>query len=209
VRLDVLTRRWKLLVAAGVVAAAAAVLAVTVLNRSDETGLPEEFSVEALQTASDDPAGMRQRMRQALGRDDLTDQQRAQLRRNMREVRQTQMNRRLDEYFLATGAQREAVLDRHLDEMLSRMRQRQQQPDRPPGERFGRRADDSRGAARRGPDGRRNPPTREQRKQRSESRNPDMMARRMAYMTAMRQRAQERGIEMPLRRGMGPPPPPR
>lgn len=45
-------------------------------------------------------------------------------------------------------------------------------------------------------------PTREQRKARSESRSPDQGARRMTYMTALRKRAEQRGIQMPR---FGPP----
>jgi hypothetical protein len=52
-----------------------------------------------------------------------------------------------------------------------------------------------------GPDGGRRgdrfgPPSRQERKVRSESRDPDQMARRMTYFTAMRKRAEERGIEL-------------
>jgi hypothetical protein len=42
------------------------------------------------------------------------------------------------------------------------------------------------------------PPSREQRKDHFESRDPDSRARRMAYTSAMQARAQQRGIQMPM-----------
>ena len=62
-------------------------------------------------------------------------------------------------------------------------------------------ARDSREPRRRGPRGM----TREDRKERSESRNPDKVARRMAYFSALRKRAQEKGIDMFPSRGPGGP----
>jgi hypothetical protein len=47
--------------------------------------------------------------------------------------------------------------------------------------------------------------TPEGRKQMSESRDPDRMARRMAYFGAILSRAKERGIEMPFPGGGRPP----
>jgi hypothetical protein len=44
----------------------------------------------------------------------------------------------------------------------------------------------------------------QERKTRSESRDPDAMARRMAYFQALRARAAERGIPMPSGPGGGP-----
>ena len=43
--------------------------------------------------------------------------------------------------------------------------------------------------------------SRSERKERSESRNPDQMARRMAYFSALQKRAAERGVQMPFGRG--------
>jgi hypothetical protein len=48
-----------------------------------------------------------------------------------------------------------------------------------------------------GPGGRRGQATREQRMERTQSRNPDQEARHRAYWEAMQKRAQERGIPMP------------
>jgi hypothetical protein len=148
-----------------------------------------------------------------------------------------QMNKRLDAYFATTDEkQRLAMLDRDIDEMQKRMKERQQReaqagrtggPNaRGPG---GGGSGGSPGAASgtggsgggtgvaRGPQasggapgtagpgggppgGWRGggPPTREQQKMRTESRDPDQSARRMAYFTALRKRAEQRGIQMPM-----------
>ncbi|UCD28633.1 MAG: hypothetical protein JSV03_16380, partial [Planctomycetota bacterium] len=230
-----LIQHKKILAAAGVVLVGAAACAIAMLSGGNEVKLPKEFSVKALQTASEDPAQMRERFREAFQRQDLTEQQRRQLFHNVRQVMEARMDQRLDEYFTANESQRGAVLDRHLDEMRKRMQQwqREREQRRSPGDGDGRRPTagtdrrgddgerrmgmgfDRRGDGRnRGPDGgprdgRRGPPSREARKERSESRNPDARARRMAYFTALRKRAEERGIEMPSFRGMGRPRGPR
>ena len=46
--------------------------------------------------------------------------------------------------------------------------------------------------------------SREERKERSETRDPDRAGRQMAYFAAMRDRATERGIKMPFGAGGGP-----
>ena len=46
--------------------------------------------------------------------------------------------------------------------------------------------------------------SREERKERSETRDPDRAARQMAYFAAIRDRATQRGIKMPFGPGGGP-----
>jgi hypothetical protein len=182
--------------------------------------VPAEFTVEALKTKAQDPGQMFEQMHQAMQRTDLTEEQRHAIHENLRAVMEVQMDKRLDEYFTAPPAQQKAVLDRHLNEMQTRMKEWQQrraergEPARPgeprpgsgqaagsppPGP--GAQAAGAQGGRPGGPDGRRGPPTREERKTHSESRDPDKMARRIAYFTAMRERAEERGIQLPF----GPP----
>ncbi|MHC4444374.1 MAG: hypothetical protein ACYTA5_17395 [Planctomycetota bacterium] len=120
------TQRKTALVAAGIVFVGAAALAVVMLIGDDEVELPQELSVEALQAATADRGQMRERIHEAFQRQDLTEQQRRQLGRNVRQVMGARMNQRLDEYFAADKAQRRVILDRHLDEMRKRMQQWQQ-----------------------------------------------------------------------------------
>ncbi|MBN1510518.1 MAG: hypothetical protein JXB13_00750 [Phycisphaerae bacterium] len=163
-----------------------------------ESTLPPELSADALRKEPMDPA----RMRSLMEGDTLSEEQRRELWHNMAEARQAQFSERMQEYFKAPKDQRAAVLDRHIDEMLERMRQRA--ANRPP-------AGGAPGAGQREPEqaerrreGMRSS-TPAQRKSRSESRNPDDQAQRMAYMAAMRERMKERGIQPPAggRGGVG------
>jgi hypothetical protein len=133
------------------------------------------------------------------------------------------MDKRIDEYFAAaTPAQRNAVLDRQIDEMQARMKEWQARraqhanDDHGPGDRGPRStptASANRSSAQpasggtttaRPAEGRRgmhHEPTRQERKTHSESRDPDKAAKRMAYFAAMRQRAEQRGVQMPFGHG--------
>ena len=211
------TQRKTVLVATGVALLGAAVFGIAMLTGDDEVELPQELSVESLQAATEDRGQMRERIHEAFQRQDLTEQQRRQLGSNVRQVMGARMNQRLDEYFTADKAQRRVILDRQIDEMRQRIRERQQNEGQNRGDGGGRGMGMGMGMGLgrggdgnpRGPDGgphnrRDGQPTREQRKQRSEARDPDSRARRMAYFTALRQRAEERGIEMPSFHGMHP-----
>jgi hypothetical protein len=177
---------------------------------SEANAVPPELTVEALKTQMDDPGKMMQTMRQTMRREDLTDEQRAEVRRNMREVWQSTMDERVDEYFAAaTEKDKNVVLDRQIDEFQERMkewearrqeREREREREREARGRDGD-ADGQQTTESREERGRRwrrfaGSQTREQRKARSESRDPDRTARRMVYFTAMRKRASERGVEM-------------
>ena len=125
-------------------------------------------------------------MREMMRSGDLTDEQRQKLRDVMREVGRAHMNERVDEYFAAAEEQREALLDRHIDEMME-MRERWR------AEREQRREED--GTERERP--RREPPTRnlQDAKERMEGGDPDQQKRMTAYWGQMRARMQARGIE--------------
>ena len=157
------------------------------------TGLPVELSVASLQKKVKDPSQLRDTMRESFRRDDLTDEQRRELRGNMREVWTSALNERVDEYYDVPESKREAMLDRHIDEMAERMaeweaRRREREAERKDG------ASEDRGRPRFAS------ATRQERKQRSESRNPDQSARAMVYFNNLRARAADRGITMPGRR---------
>jgi hypothetical protein len=112
---------------------------------------------------------------------------------NMREVWRQTMAQRVDEYFNAPAEQQTAVLDEHIDRFMAQAAQWEERRkemekngelDR---ERMGRMFGNT---------------SQQERKERSEARNPDQMARTMAYFTAVRARMTERGIKMPG--GFGP-----
>lgn len=157
------------------------------------TPVPKELTVEALKTqAKEDPGKMMGTIRETMDREDLTDEQRAQIRENMRKVWEDSMQERVDEYYAATtDEERNEVLDRQIDEFEERRKEWQ-----------ARRAEEEKkngkNGEQRGPgSGGFGPQTREERKERAESRDPDKMARQMAYFSAMRQRMSDRGMKPP------------
>jgi hypothetical protein len=166
--------------------------------------LPKEMSVSALKAqAETDPAKMMDTFRETMRRDDLTDEQRREIGSNMRQVWQSMMTERIDEWYAAqTEDEKVAVLDRQIDEFAARMSDWQRR--REEREREGEQASEEERERMRQMW---SPPTREERKARSESRNPDQMARSMVYFAAMRSRMDQRGIQMPRGgpggRGMG------
>ncbi|MCO6436037.1 MAG: hypothetical protein J5J06_03015 [Phycisphaerae bacterium] len=185
--------KWKWISVAGVVLAGsvAAVFAIFPVNRAPASSLPPDLQPDALRARMEQggPGTMREIMR----RDDLTDEQRRELRDNMRQSWQAAMKERVDEYFDAPDDLKPSVLDKHLDEFMKRVEEwRREAPQQPPSE-----AERDRWRAQFANR------TQQERKEQSESRNPDEMARGMAYFSAMRARAQERGIQMPGGPGFG------
>ena len=173
---------------------------------ANPSNLPSELTAASLKKQAEaDPARTAETIFESFEREDLNVEQRRELRQNAREVMQAQMDKRVDEYFNTPEEQRQVLLDRHIDEMAKfreQMRQRSEQRraenearddeggDRPPDESRERRDPRRRMGA-----------TAQERKERSESRDPDRMARRITYFTAMRKQMEARGIEMP---GRGP-----
>ena len=176
-------------------------------HQPDPTIVPKELSAEALtEQAKTDPAKLGETMRETFRRDDLSDEQRDQIRSNMRQAWTGMIDDRVDQYFATAPEDRDAFLDKQIDEWQSRMkeweeRRRQRERERQAGDQQNGGGDEQ-AQAERNRRGWRGPQTREQRKVRSESRDPDESARRAAYFSAIRKRAQVRGIEMP-----GPPDP--
>ncbi len=169
----------------------------------EESDLPAELTVENLKAqVKEDPGKAMETLREASRREDLTDEQRREVFSNLREVWQTQMAERVDEYFAAADDEKEALLDRHIDEFQERMKEWSQQREKREQERKEAEekadsddADDKesvRERMHRGFGSR----TQRERKEHSESRDPDQSARMMAYFTAMRARANARGISM-------------
>ncbi len=192
-------RKWYL-AGGGVLLIGAAALGLTgQLGRwRDPTGLPPELSAASLQARAENPRAMMETMHETMQRTDLTDAQREEVMHRMREVWQKRLDSRIDEYVAATDDQKQAILDRRIDEMQNEMQEREAQHERmerPQGPPQGRHRPDFASM------------TPQQRKSRAESRDPDRMARNMAYFAALRARAQERGIQLhgPGGRGFGGP----
>lgn len=142
---------------------------------------------------------------EALQKPDLTEAQRQELEHNMHEAFRAQMDTRVQEYFTAPEEEKAVVLDRHIDEWQKRMQEMEKRRE----ERRAQREEGEDQAERR--DGPTSRPHHDpgamsvqERKTRSETRNPDEMARRMAYFQAMRERMEARGIQMPHGPGPGP-----
>lgn len=156
--------------------------------------IPSELSVDSLKAGVQEPDKLRETIRDTMQRDDLTDEQRRQIAENMRTVWEGEMNKRVDEYFAAAEEEKTAVLDRQLDEWQERMKeweQRRKEEEKKDSEKA--RAEQGQRFA-----GMFGQQSREQRKDRSETRDPDRAGRQMAYFMAMRTRAAERGINMPM-----------
>lgn len=159
--------------------------------------IPQQFAVDNLKKMEPGP-GMWDQMRELRDRKDLTDEQRDQIRDNMRSVMEARFKERIDEYYSAKGEDKKKILDKHIDEMQkfreqmeARRNQEGNQAGGPPG------GDRPRGDGDRGQGGRGGPGggSREQRMTRTQSRNPDQMAKRMAYMAAVNERMKERGMQ--------------
>ncbi len=225
---DFLRSRRALFALAGILALGSGVWGFTVLTKNKKAALPRELSADALKAESD-PGKVFEKARQAMDRKDLTEEQRHQIWDNVHDAMEVRMDQRMDEYFAAAPAQRAAIIDRHLDEMQVHMKEWEQRRAERDRERQARSAGQSQASAggtngaggaaaqagpagtggARGPDGGRGwgrggGSTREQRKMRTESRDPDKTARRMAYFSAIHKRAEERGIQMPWGRDRGP-----
>ncbi len=192
-------RNAAIIVGASILAVAGTVWGLT-RNRDLGVDLPTELSVSALKTRMQDPEKALDTVRTVFERQDLTDAQRAQARRNMGQVWRDMLDQHVNEYFAADESDKAAVLDRQIDEFQERMkamRERWDQERENPSE-----AD--REAWRERMRERQKDMSPEARKARSENRSAEDMARRMTYFAAVRQRMTERGIEMPRWGGGGP-----
>src|SRR5262245_8992299 len=103
----------------------AGVWAFVAHHRSD-TGIdiPKEYTLASLKGA--EPRDMGNLFRELRDRNDLTDAQREEIFRNMRELREQRDKARVDEYFATPESQRKEVLDKHIDEMQKAWREREQ-----------------------------------------------------------------------------------
>ncbi len=153
------------------------------------TTLPDHLSVEALQAAVGHPGALRSVLRD----EELTDEQRRELMRNMRNVRRSSMQERIDNYFAANEDDKQALLDEQIDEFQKRMKEMELRR-KEAGE------DDN---MRKNFQSIFRNQSKQERKTNSESRNPDQTAQRMTYMAALRGRAAERGVTIGRPGGSG------
>ena len=185
-------RKIWLAVGAFVIIGGVVVAAMVVLPSGNEAETDQAFSLEQLQVDADNPQKIREAFREYIKRDDLTDEQRRQAFRKMRETRREGMKAFVDDFYAAAEEDKNSILDDHIAEIQRRMADRERRRDegnRPTAEEREamRNLFQSRSQA--------------ERKSDSESRNADEMARNMAYRTALRGRMSERGISMPRGRG--------
>jgi hypothetical protein len=190
------TTTWVLMggIAAVVLGGGTMIVRDRTARAKDPSAPPAEYSVASLKAEIGEPGRLMEKLRDAAHREDLTDDQRRQIGRNMRDVMQTVMRERMDEYFTASEEDKNKILDRHIDEWQAQMerweRERQEAE---------KRGEDQEGSMRRmfGP----GTQTQEERKAQAESRNPDQMAKAMSYFMAVQKRMSERGMKMPWGRG--------
>lgn len=185
--------KW-LVIGGAAIALGATTWAVVGRGSSASAGVavPPEFTKEALKAKMDEGPGGFAAMREVRDREDLTDEQKRQIADNAREIWRERMDANVNEYFSAKSEdEKNTLLDREIDRMAEQAKRFEEQ----------RKEWEKRREERRAEGGNRPTPTQQERKERSESRNPDQTARMMAYFSAMRDRAASRGIQMPDRPG--------
>jgi hypothetical protein len=191
---------------------AAGVWAYTAGSEPEKTStLPAELSAEAIKAMAEKDPG---KVFEAMGRDDLTEEQRRELMRNSREAMESMIDERVNEYYAAAESERQAILDRHIDEFQerrkewdARRKEWQERREKEDAESKDEEKKEDGEGERRGWRGRFASMSRQDHKERVESRDPDKTAQRMAYFAAAMARAQARGIGMggPGMRGPGGP----
>jgi len=164
---------------------------VDALAEADDSMLEaEDVQRRALDTLKDAPIDV---VFDKLRDKSLTDEQRDKLESNLRELMFASMQRNVNEYMNATPDQRDAIMDRHLDEwdeFREKMRAyREKHKDDPEYQKLR----EERRERRR--------PSKEERRDWMENRSPDQQARMWHYMMKMRKRAQERGEDWGRPRG--------
>lgn len=147
--------------------------------------------------------------RNQMRREDLTDEQRRKLGESMRRFWEGEMQTRVNEYFEADPEERDRILDKHIDEMeewrkAMEDRRRQEEEKAKAEGKTEEEEEKDREKEREEWRKRMGSRSREERKADSETRNPNEMAQRMAYFSAMRKQMEKRGIQPPGGPGGGP-----
>ncbi len=190
-------RNWTFGGAALLLALSAGAWALLRGSGNEASALPDKYSVDHLKSLKD-PREARELVRGAMQNDSLTDEQRKELRKNMRAAFEARMRERVDAYFAASDEDKPKVLDEQIDEFVEQMkkweeaRKEEEKNEKKDGEKDQSNFRNFFASA-----------SKQDRKEMSESRNPDDMARSMTYFSAMQSRMKERGIQPP--RGPGGP----
>lgn len=190
-------RNWTLGGAVLLLALSAGAWALLRGSGNEASALPDKYSVDHLKSLKD-PREARELVRGAMQNDSLTDEQRKELRKNMRAAFEARMRERVDAYFAASDEDKPKVLDEQIDEFVEQMkkweeaRKEEEKNEKKDGEKDQSNFRNFFASA-----------SKQDRKEMSESRNPDDMARGMTYFSAMQSRMKERGIQPP--RGPGGP----
>lgn len=132
---------------------------------------------------------------------ELDESQRRQLRQNVRPLMEQEFERRIDEYFALPAEQQAGYLDEQIDQMLAireqfRARRAQRAATRPARTQPTGEASSDGDSNRRRSGGRHRGPSAQRLKRRIEHTSPQRRAKFLAYMKAMRERMEQRGIEM-------------
>jgi hypothetical protein len=208
------SRKVLILAAGGLIVATGAAWGIWAWSRARDANasdLPSEYSVAALQKETKNPEQAMETVGGLMRRQDLTEEQRHEAFQNLRKVREARFEENIDEYFAAAPEEKDAVLDRHIDEFQEFMKEMEKHRDEWRRAREQERQNQNQNGNQNQSDESRRDRwqsrfrTREGRQQASEGHDPDRMARRMSYFSALRKRMSERGIEMPGPPGRGRP----
>lgn len=158
--------------------------------------------------AKEDPGKVFDELREKMRDEKTTEEEREKLRKSMREAFESRMNEAVAEYYNAKPEDREAVLNKHIDEFekFRKMREDREREEEEKAKAEGK-SDEEREKEREKERERwrksMNDRSKEERKSDSETRNPNDQARRMAYRAAMFKQMQARGIQPPRWGGPG------
>lgn len=174
-------------------------------SKADDGGVPSDLTKEKLVAASkENPGQMFDKMRDAMDRKDLTEEQKRQIGENMRAVRDALIQEHVDEYFAAKEKDRASILDKHIEEFEKFRKEQEERDARREAEDAAKDKDKPEEEKEKDRDKMREEMrkryadrTQAQRKTDSETRNPNQMAQRMAYMSAMHKQMEARGIKPP------------
>lgn len=150
--------------------------------------VPEPFQLKNMQAKMDQPGEMK-RLFTSAAYQGLTKAQQHQVIQNKGAAYEQMWEDRLDDYFEAEEAEREAILDEHLDDLAASLNRGAKQEQGKTKKQAS--YEEGKGQKKSSGDW-----SRQERKAKSESVNPDKLARQIAYKHAMTQRADARGIDL-------------
>lgn len=169
---------------------------------------PRDDTRQLLAQSPEDAAKLFDEMRRKMDDPSLTDEQRNKFREEFDRLRDARQDEAVAEYYAAKDEDREAVLNKHIDEFEKwrKMREDREREEEEKAKADGK-TEEEREKEREQERDRwrkmRENRSKEQRKADSESRNPNQRAQRMAYRRAMREQMKARGIEPPRWGGGG------